>query len=153
MKNNKAFSYVELILAISIMAIMVGFVTLSIGLVNRNNVSKGASKIQSALNSGKTITMSKGADSGQVNIFRENGSFYYSFGNDADAPKQKICSNPCSVVVVQDDDTELTAHNIQIKFKQSTGAFDTSYKKIYVTNGDKKSTVVLYKATGKSDIE
>ena len=76
--NNKGLSYVEFIIVIAIMAIAVGLVSLSMGLVSRTNINRGAEKVSSSLNQARNTAMARGTDRGTIEISFDGKLLYSS---------------------------------------------------------------------------
>ena len=161
--NNKGFSYVELILVLAIMSIMIGMIGLSIGLVTRNNVTKAAAKMESAFNTARITSLSKGSEQGAINIMQENGAVYYCIGKfdpeDPNCPEwKKIAQSPVRITMANGSDHyDLADGSILVyKYNPSSGAFKTDtfpYSQIIFTNGSKESSLILYKTTGKCKVQ
>lgn len=128
MKNNKGISYIEMILVIAIASILVGLVSVTIGLVNRNNVTKAIDRLQSGFSRAKILSMSKNAVDGSITIIPTKKGLCYYFGQDTDN-LYKIANSPCTLWLVYDDGTSIgTTESSNAKttfyFKHDTGAFD-----------------------------
>lgn len=159
-KNNKGFSYVELILVIAIMAIMVGIVGLSMGLISRTNVNKAASNLESSMNQARSLAMAKGTSNGVVDIFR-NGDIYYIFvGNTSDPDvadrREELIYSPAQVYYYTgdiSDENKMSIPNgnrLTIQYNASTGAFASGAPDyIVIQNEDKIRTLKLHEDTGK----
>lgn len=163
-KNNKGFSYIELILVLAIMAIMVGLITLSIGTVSRANVNRGAEKLESFLNRARSNTMARGTERGMLSISCEDGAYYCYVGSPAAINKETellvssgvqigyYINNGTSMEMLEDGET------LYVKYVPSTGAFMPLSGSDYCTsivlmNGDKVRTIVLHTATGKCTLQ
>ena len=161
--NNKGFSYIELILVLAIMSLMVGMIGLSYGLVTRNNVSKAAAKMESAFNTARITSLSKGSEQGALNIMQEDGIVYYCIGKfdpeDPNCPSWiKIAQAPVYVTLSNGGThADLPDGSILVfKYNPSSGAFKSDSfpsNKIIFSNGSKESTLTLFKATGKCKVE
>ncbi len=166
-KNNKGFSYVELILVLGIIAIMMGIMALSMSLIGRTNVNKGCDSLNSAMNQARTTSMARGRTNGQITISCEGSKYYYYIGNPStsehEKDKIKFASSPVQVSytlksnpgVLQDLDEGET---ISIRYDQSTGAFGMAsvgdfVETIVFSNGDQMATIKCYIPTGKTEIE
>ncbi len=170
--NNKGMSYVELLLVLAIMAILIGVVSISVGLIGRTNVTRGAEKLSSTINQSRSTSMARGSNKGQIEISYSNGRYYYYVGDSAAADKeeQKVeflaspgvltygpASNPGAAVTV-DDNGEI----LVIRFNQASGSIKefmdqegnmyTGTIDVTLTNGDKSTTVRVYQATGKCEL-
>lgn len=164
MKNNKGFSYVEFILVIGIMAVLVSMVSISMGLVSRTNVNRGAEKLDSSINRARNMAMAKGTDRSIVKITFDGTKYYCYVGSvtgDSSKGREEIAMSPVTIgysvqggAAVQ----QITTTNpLVLKFDQSTGAFkamaDGKYvTKLVFTNSDKTASITLYPETGKTEI-
>ena len=96
--NNKGFSYVEMIVVIAIMALMVGMITISIGMVNRNNINRASEKLESIVDKARVSAMTKGTKNGFLNVAVVDGAVYAAAGPqyftsaDVKANGEKICT-------------------------------------------------------------
>lgn len=158
-KSNKGFSYIEMILVVSISAILVGMITLTMSSVNKNNVSKSANKLELALARCQTLCMAKGSSNGAISLVCENGKYYYYFGNNFN-DKTMFCQNPCTVTLTSLDGsvvTPLSTSPCVISFKNTTGGLDTSitpvtpiiYSRVTIENSGKyRADLSIDKITG-----
>lgn len=157
MKNNKGFSYVELILVLAVMMLIVSFATISIGLVTRNNVTKAGDKLYSKLSEARMLTIAKGVEKGKAVLKYENGNYYCVL----DGQSYKVASKPVSVYIVCDDGTVLNASNlgsVDIKFNRNTGGLNSSnnnYDKLVIENmsNNRKVEYKFQKITGKLELQ
>ena len=136
-KNNKGITYVELIIVISIMAIMAGFVTISMGTVYRNNVGRAADALESATKEARNAALSKGTENGCLNLLYEDGKLYAYVGkkmmsatelknNNYSIIAQGLDSNGGLHVTYYDGEDDYSDNPLSctlycIQFKQSTG--------------------------------
>lgn len=167
-RNNQGFSYVELILVIAIMAIVIGIITLSMGLVSRSNVNRGADKLENTLNQARTASMAKGYRNGALTILCQDGKYYYYVGDynatdDIEENKTEFANTTISVgyTKVGDEDSLISIGDggrLIITYNQSTGAFNTSptvgayIDSIVLSKDDKRCVIKLYPETGKCTI-
>ena len=79
-KNNKGFSYAEMLLVLAIMAIMTGFATISIGTVYRNNTGRIADQLYSAFYQTRSNAMTNGTKKGWITFVNKDGNVYYHIG-------------------------------------------------------------------------
>ena len=157
--NNKGFSYIEMILVVSITAVMVGMVTITMSVVNRNNVSKGANKLENGLAKAQVMCMAHGSVNGAMTLMCENGKYYYYFGNDYDN-RVLFCQSPCTVTLTSIDGavtSDLATTSCVLSFKNTTGGLNTSvssslpiiYSKITIENRNKyRADLNIDKITG-----
>lgn len=167
--NNKGFSYIELLIVLAIMAIMVGIMAISMGLIGRTNVNRGAEKIVNSMNRARNMAMAKGTDSGVLQIELSNGKYYCYAGNvtssERESIRQDLVSEPVSIgyYLEGDSDTLYTLTDgsyLTLNYNSSTGAFlpmtvggTSAYcKYIVLTNGDTEAKIELYPATGKCEL-
>lgn len=163
--NNKGLSYVEFIIVIAIMAIAVGLVSLSMGLVSRTNINRGAEKVSSSLNQARNTAMARGTDRGTIEISFD-GATYYCYVGSLSSPNKvdlmdELVSQPATIyykVQGSDDLIEVTQANpLVIKYNQSTGAFlampSGDYcSQIILQHKDQSTGIQLHPATGKSEL-
>lgn len=130
--KNKGFSYVEMIVVIAVMTILASFATLSISMVNRNNVNKACDKAISFINEARSSSITNGTDSGYVIFYSsDNGLFCYvgealtSINiSDSNQHWEKICS---SGVDFYNGASKLDeGDSVSLQFKQSTGGLVVS---------------------------
>ena len=95
--NNKGFSYVEMIVVVAIMALMVGMITISIGMVGRNKVNRASEKLESMIDKARVSAMTKGTKKGFLNITVVGNDVYAYAGEqvftaaDVKNKGEKIC--------------------------------------------------------------
>lgn len=154
--NNKGLSYIEMLVVVSIAAVMVGIFTISIGVVTRNNVTKAANKLEGGLSKAQVLCMSKNTTKGCINIYYESGKYYYYYGTDIDN-RVCFCQEPCTVELRSIDNAVTTyvgSTPSTIAFKNTTGALDMTqpivYNQIFIyNNGDDIAYLYIDKLTGK----
>lgn len=157
MKNNKGFTYVELILVLAVMMLVASFTTITIGLVSRNNVSKAGDKLVSKISEARMVTIAKGVDKGTAIIKYENGRYYCS----VDEQTYKVASDPISISIIKDDGDELNVSSlgsVEIKFNRSTGGLNSSNSeydllKIENVSSGKRVNYKFQKITGKLELQ
>ncbi len=122
---NKGISYIEFILVISIIFLLTGFASVTMSVVNRNNVNKAADKIATGMNYFKTLSLSKGSNKGAITFATSGGKTYYYFGDDQSG-KKYVCNSPCTVKVTVKGASYTISGNtkVRLKINQSTGAFE-----------------------------
>lgn len=166
-KNNKGMSYVELLLVLAIMAILVAVASLTIGLISRTNVNRGAEKLVSAINLARSTSMARGRSDGALEITYDGDNYYYYIGNvsaaNKDDLKVEFLSSPATVTyaTAAAPANQVPFTRLIINFDQSSGkivaCFDQSANviicdNITLSNGDKTATIKVYPATGKCDL-
>ena len=178
MRSNKGFSYVEMLVVIGIMAVMTGFLAMTIGTVNRNNVRRAKESIEAKFNEARISAMSKGTERGYLIIARYKGNIYTYVGEGIDSTTgtlytaeaiskkgEKLCSSQLEITI---DGTVMNGDVgdlVYIKFKQSTGGVvqytgadpTTAKPQFIVSVANQKNTMVssfrVYKSTGKIKTE
>lgn len=160
-KNNKGFSYVEMLMVLAIMAIMIGLVAISVGLIGRTTVSRVADKMETLCNKARTNALTKGSDAGWLNIAQVNGAVYAYVGEKIadDNPQavkdkgDKICSSEYEIITNFSGAATIGTSDGQvhrIPFKQSTGGIGMSGRVIVKKkNTNKTESFGIYGQTGK----
>lgn len=153
-KNNKGFSYVELMIVIAIMGILVGLVSLSFTLVDRTNVAKAGDRLVSVLNQGRTNALTKGSSSGYVYFTKKNGALYAYVGPEITAIDystqnwERISSRAINVKLAGAEINEGDLRFVQ--FSQATGAPMAGLTLSFgLTSGNKSCSVFIDAYTGK----
>ena len=120
--NNKGLSYIELILVISIATLLTGLVSISMGTVNRNNVQKAASSLESGFKTAQVSSMAKGSERGALYIYNRGGKCYYSIGSIGNE-ETKISSTACKVNInISGDNKEVSGGFVaRFVFNPTTG--------------------------------
>lgn len=131
MRRNKGFTYYELLIVIAIMSLMVGFMSIGIGTVYRNNVNRMADDIESSIKGARNNAISKGTANGWANFYYLNNNLYCYVG------KEITTSNPVDFTTqhwekigsgfdsVSFDTVTLANGTVaSLNFKQSTGEFN-----------------------------
>ena len=161
--SNKGFSYIELLLVISIMTLMVGFTAIGIGTVNRNNVNRTADKVYASINSGRSSSLTNGTSNGWCNFTVKNGNLYSYCGPRITNVStsafnstnwKKVCTK--AIKLKYGSHTLAEGEVLSLNFKQSTGEYigyktktSTNYTTgnltITLTNGNKSKNLIINK--------
>lgn len=167
--SNKGLSYIEVVIVLGISAILVGMVTITMGSANRANVNRAGEKLVSAVNEGRTSAMTRGGNFGYLNIYNDNGTFYYYTGeqisglSNVDFSTQnwiRLCNNPVAFGFLSPGATSGTytdlANNsvVSVTFKQSTGGTESGddvYFRMHNVNNDDEVFVKIIGITGKTE--
>lgn len=168
-KNNKGFSYVEMILVLAIVAIMMGMITLSLGMVNRANINRGAEHLESYLERARTQSMARNQLRGTLTISCVDGAYYCYVGDPAYASSNSellISAPSVQIGYYVNGGTSMeildSGETLRIMYSSASGAFQpisTSGStaeyctSIVIMNGDKSRTIVLHTATGKCTLQ
>ena len=161
--NNKGFSYVEMLMVLAIMAIMIGLVTISVGLIGRTTVSRVADKMESLCNKARTNALTKGSNQGWLNLAQTGGQVYAYVGEkiaDDDvasvkAKGEKICSSDYEIITNFSGSATIGTSDgkvHRIPYLQSTGGVIGGMSgRIIVKkkNSNKTESFGIYGQTGK----
>lgn len=165
-KSNRGVSLVELVVVIAIMTVLVGAVSIGIGMVSTKPATQCASNIQICLNRCRTHTMGKTkglvgfyADSEGVWMVEKLGYSNTDLDDSSDCfaedyTKKKIGKKGVTISV-DEAGTSIPALDspIVFYFKRSDGSLDnTSANCIYISKGKKKYKVTVQKLTGKVEM-
>jgi len=121
-RNNKGFSYVEMIIVIAIVGILIALLSISIGTVNRNNALRASEELESLVNNARVNALTKGLNYGVLTIAKDETGVYAYSGKkqySVDVVKsqgKRICGSKVTVSVNGSSDSLM-----YIEFKQSTG--------------------------------
>ena len=166
--NNSGFSYVEMIIALAILSIMVAMITISIGTVHRNTVSRTSEKLESMVNSARTKALTRGSKEGYLCIAPIDGKIYTFVGDvsklkngtnfDRDLMLKngnELCSSSYIVTVsgaTTDPSSDDYSELITIQFVQSTGAVKDNADKTVIVKKNNGPTITfnIYGLTGKT---
>lgn len=169
MRTKKGFSYVEMLIVISIMMIVVGLFALSMTLISRTNVSKAADNAISAINQARSIAYTQGSEKGTIYFVTYKGAIYYAIGEDPRTDPlndssidpdglTKIASPAIKISVNGDPNSSLGTYGVSraFSFKQSTGGLkklagevESGDCHIYFKYGNKSSKITIDRVTGK----
>lgn len=174
-KNNKGFSYIELVLVLGIIAVLLSVMALSMGLVSRTNVNKACDNLATVLSQARSTTMAKGQDNGSLCILYEDETYYYFVGDpyssEFDESKTKFASSPIELkyTINSAPDVMLSMQDgdmIVVRYYPTSGAFamsrvpDTSIvsgsdfiSSFVFVRGDQMRTIKCYLPTGKIEIK
>lgn len=114
MRKYKGFTVYELIIVISIIALMATFTTISLGTAYRNNVSRAGEKIESSVKQARNNAISKGSNNGFANFYWKNNSLYCKIGEEVTAGE-----------TINTDDWDLILNGIEmvhVRFSLSDGS-------------------------------
>ena len=122
--KNKGISYIEFILVLAIMILLTTLATVTMSIVNRNNVTKGADRVVTGINHAKTLSLSKGTNKGCITFAAKGSNVYYYYGDNS-GDKYTVCNAPCTVSVTVAGAPYSISGNTQLRLKlnPSTGAF------------------------------
>ncbi len=166
-KSNSGISLVELVIVIAIMTVLIGAVSIGIGMVSTKPATQCASNIQICLNRCRTHTMGK--TKGLVGFYVDSEGVWmveklgYSNTNLSDSTdclagdytKTKIGKK--GVTISKDEagsDVPSLSVPLMFYFKRSDGSLDDSSENcVYITKGKKKYKVTVQKLTGKVELD
>lgn len=152
--KNKGISYVEFILVVSIIFLLTGFATVTMSIVNKNNVTKAADKIATGMNQCKILSLSKGSNKGSITFAENKGKCYYYYGSNEDK-KYYVCSSPCSMKVIIKGTSYNISGNQRVKLKISNVSGHFLGAQLSLDGGENFSPLVYGTAdfTGTNRIE
>lgn len=161
MKNNKGLSYVELLVAISILTIATALAAISMSVVSGTNVNSGVEKLRSAYNNARMTSLAKGASNGSLYLRFESDKLYCFVGSQSDPlfsqtkSWELISKKPVKVTLIQEDGTRVAAAGtLCYSFKQDSGTLkNCPFTEIELATDKRKSTLKIYKYTGKCEIK
>lgn len=168
LRNNKGFTLLELIIVLTISAIMVLFLGLTLGMINGANVNKAAKSAEHALVQGRTQSMAKGSANNMVYIWEVNGDTYIKTG--VNGEKELLCDDRIETYFVKYVATSGVAartrvNNLSVNETTSLcfafnniGAINKADSTIYQFNqyngilfkrGNRETVVYIFPETGK----
>ncbi len=162
--KHKGLSYVEVLIVLGIGAIVTSLAFVSIGFINRNNVTKATTKLENAFSHAQNMSMTKGKDNGCITIAQDSGAYYYYFGTSS-TNRYKFANSPCVVTGIGGDGTEypVTGTGLRYYFKSNTGGVETTdtdtynAEPIYVINiknsGGTSMNLSISTLTGKVTVQ
>lgn len=153
--KDKGLSYIEVIIVLAIASILVGLVSISVGLISRSNVHKGADNLELAFAKARSVSLAKGSSAGTLNIINKDGLYYYYIGAGNGGKKKVFLKKPCSIQLYKSSSDDFVSFNsgsiLVITYEPSTGKMSNNkdIDKIYINNGKSTATLELVNATGK----
>jgi Tfp pilus assembly protein FimT len=166
MRKNKGFTYYELLVVIAIMSLMVGFTSIGIGTVYRNNVHRWADKIESSAKQARNNALSKGNSQGYLNLYYKDKKLYTYVGEQAtsvDFSTQNwecIATNVDEATISWDTDAGHISLVLpsgvlaNVGFKQSTGEVSgLVFPYASLTKYPSDITIRMYKGHKSSTVE
>jgi prepilin-type N-terminal cleavage/methylation domain-containing protein len=172
--KDKGYSLVELIIVISIMAVVGGVAALSISMVTNKKVTKCADEIASTLERARVLTLGKAQNDVEAVIYQDSATDNYMariYQGGSIVSERQLGTSQLTVTVCFDgaeSGTALSAvsgkspakedpnDGLHVIFDRSSGAFvaDTNtggkyFTQITVTNGKKTVNITAVGRTGK----
>lgn len=160
--NNKGVTLMEILVVLALICILSGLAGLSLSMINSSSVDKAAVMLSSTIDKGRYTAMAKGGDTHGEVLITSSGGKYISI----DSVREEMMANSSVKMFYSDFYVEnttamnnLSACNIKFKsngmVKEICGA-PANYSKVYTIafkKGKKVSAVIIYPATGKSEIK
>ncbi len=132
MKKNNGFSLVELLVVITIMALLVGMLGVGISVVINKRVSTAASNTKDILQAAQQVAMSKNGSYVEISVNSEGktivkaktdtSTVFESLEIDDSIQVYAIVSNATNPILIDGDN----ADKLQITWKRESGAFSES---------------------------
>ncbi len=148
MKNNKGFTLIELIVVISLMVIIAGVSSRTLGTVSNQELKDFANNYDSMLSQCQIETMS-GLPQAQLEIVISDGEYRAILYSGTEVIKSQFLGE--THLTCEYDGTKLTTGTkLVVKFDRSTGEITTnpSFKKLSVSNKRGTYNVELVPQTG-----
>ena len=158
-KSNKGLSYIEVMIVLAIASILVGLASISLGLVSRSNVHKGADNLDLAFSKSRSISLAKGTEAGTLNIVNKNGTYFYYIGDGNTSEMKVLLRRPCYIELndpsLADPVSISNGGVLTISYVPTTGKMSNNMNidKIYIKNGKSTATIELVNATGKTIVK
>lgn len=154
-KDNRGLSLVELIIVISIMVILTGLVTVSVGMATKKPADECIAKVYSTLQNLRVSTMGKYNAYAELyvgsgdQIYIKETLVYDDTGNKSEIVRIVGAKG----VTITVDGTNLTSSStpVRIEYDRSSGAFKTAPNQIYASKGDRSLGIKLNHNTGKME--
>ncbi|MDD6156095.1 MAG: type II secretion system protein [Lachnospiraceae bacterium] len=167
-QNNRGYSLVELVVVIAIMAVLTGFVVLSVSMISTKKAKQCRDELESKLEYVRTVNLSKSAT--VANIYKNaEGEYVLKLKTTVKGVETEteypLDSKGCTMryskevtAVYSDTLPEVDDTGIFIEFDRSSGAIkkdasDECIRHIYVTKGNKTYGIKFYQETGKMEME
>lgn len=164
-RMREAFSLVELVIVMGILAVMIGAVSLGLNYLRLTDAKSVANGVNSGLTELKSRSMGKKGYT-CMHLYSYDGSYYISYTNDANKSVAEAAYDPATngtgkkigpdAVTLSYDGTTLGSGNeISFLIKRKDGAFDGTPPKEITAKASNGSeyTVHIVKMTGKHYME
>ena len=158
-RSKKGFSLIEILIVLSLSAVLVGLVGLSASMLARANVNKAANKLERMISKARATAMSKGEV--RFNVTYSDNKIYAWIGDDG-SQKEVIASGnimfggeldlSCKGVVLTSDSGGYGSH---VTFNTSGGlaALGDGIRYVVADKHSKNCTeIIVYSLTGKTEI-
>lgn len=165
MKNNKGFSLLELIITITILAVVTSASFVGFGYLFKTNVKNTVKKINTSLHKTQNYTTSKssgGRDIGMRLTVDSSGNYCVQYIGVPEQKNQTIGKSNLTLKCYKTDGSVTTVGStpVDIYFDRSTGGLlpadenvpDVYWSKIEIlVNGTGRCTITISKITGKTE--
>lgn len=157
-RKNKGFTLLEIMIVISISAVLVGMVAVSASMIKRANVAKATQKLQKKVQQARSLSMAKGEAAGKLKIQITGGNVYAQVGADGD--RELICGGSVKVICEKSHEHKglknMSGSSAGMEVEYNTAGMlklDTDGARIYIADKDftRQSEILIYTLTGKSE--
>lgn len=164
-KDNRGLSLVEVIIVITIMAVLGGLLTMGISAGVSKPAEECAEKLEAALNNARITTMGK--QSVELELYKKNNYIYLkekiisADGNNSEK-ETRIGAKGVDVTykISGESHVALSSTPVKFKFKRTTGGLEpvevssNRYcEEIVISKGTRVKTMKLFYLTGKVTVE
>ncbi len=162
-KNNRAFSLIEVLVTVLILGIVSGITLVGYHVINNSNALKCAKQLSAILDKTRIESMGMVKDSVILRIMKEDNGYYAitfravkegDITTEKELDKVKIGSNALAISYKNaDGEKEVTNENpIVIRYAKDSGIFQEDISEIIIV-GRKTCTIQLVKETGRNYIK
>lgn len=157
MDKNKGFSLLEIIITLTIAAVlMTGFVSI-MSYIRLANTRKCVEELDTLMEKVKLRTMSS-AQKPYLYLYKETDGYYVVvstsavFTSDLKKNASLLAGSSTTMAVTANGTAEAIQSPVCISFSRGSGAFESPYNEI-VVGGRKTTKIIMIKSTGKHYIE
>lgn len=153
--SDQGFTLLELLVVVAIMSIAVGLVSITYSVVHNANVSKAANTLDTAFNKARIQSMAKGTEAGQLTLWIDYGTLYYTIG-DPDVETPTAVNSGVIDVSYTDTNGVLFGHvdfmpEVTYRFNSAGMVIGSGYsvREFGFSYGNREVDVIFFLETGK----